>query len=37
MVDRFADELTRRYREGQATVEAVLNEELLLNEEQQME
>ena len=35
--DRFADELTRRYREGQATVDAVLTEELLLNGEQRME
>jgi hypothetical protein len=35
--DRFADELTRRYREGRATVDAVLTEELLLNGEQRME
>ena len=37
VVDRFADELARRYREGQATVDAVLTEELLLNGEQRME
>jgi hypothetical protein len=27
VVDRFAAELTRRYREGQATVDDLLNEE----------